>query len=100
MPDEELMIETAEHARAAGFPPALVLEPARGFHPWRDRRDGRRLVRYLAEQRFDVVHAFARVRHCDIYRTGGGSGGSTNPNTATTPNNNNANNANNAIIKE
>lgn len=64
----------AEHARAAGFPPALVLEPARGFHPWRDRRDGRRLVRYLAEQRFDVVHAWHSRDHALALLARRGSG--------------------------
>ena len=64
----------AEHARASGLAPALVLEAARGFHPWRDRRDGRRLVRYLADQRFDVVHTWHSRDHALALLARRGSG--------------------------
>jgi len=64
----------AEHARAAGFPASLLLEPGRGFHPWRDRRDGQRLVRYLADQRFDVVHTWHSRDHALTLLARRGSG--------------------------
>jgi len=58
----------AERARRAGLAPALVLERARGAHPWRDRRDAARLRERLGAGRFDVVHAWHTRDHVLAWR--------------------------------
>src|SRR5262245_51354531 len=58
----------ADHARAAGFGPAPVLERARGARPWRDRRDAVRLYERLRAGRFDVVHAWHTRDHVLCFR--------------------------------
>ncbi len=58
----------ADRARGAGLPPALLLERARGVHPWRDRRDAARLRERLRAGRFDVVHAWHTRDHVLSFR--------------------------------
>ncbi len=58
----------ADRARAAGLVPALVLERARGAHPWRDGRDAARLRQRLCAGRFDVVHAWHTRDHVLAWR--------------------------------
>src|SRR3972149_766429 len=53
----------ADRARGAGLAPTLVLERARGAHPWRDRRDAARLRERLRSGRVRAVHSSATRGH-------------------------------------
>lgn len=61
---------------AAGGPdpaPRLHLLPVpAAWQPWRVRAFSRRAARAAPRGAFDAVHAFARTRHQDLFRAGGG----------------------------
>ncbi|MBI3097127.1 MAG: glycosyltransferase family 4 protein [Planctomycetes bacterium] len=50
-----------------------VLGAAGGYAPLRWISFDRRAAKFLARNRFDLVHGFSRTTHQDIYRIGGGS---------------------------
>jgi glycosyltransferase involved in cell wall biosynthesis len=64
----------AARARAAGVDPVLELEPRRGVHPWRDRRDAKRLRQLLRQGGYDVVHSWHTRDHVLALRARRGLG--------------------------
>jgi UDP-glucose:(heptosyl)LPS alpha-1,3-glucosyltransferase len=60
---------------AAGSPNPKIqkVEVPTFWQPLRVTGFSRAVGRRVARQRFDVVHSFARTRHQDLYRAGGGS---------------------------
>ena len=54
-------------------PERIALRVPTAWQPTRVLAFSRAAARATAEARFDVVHGFARARHQDLYRAGGGS---------------------------
>jgi len=52
-----------ERAAEAGFESLVELRRARGWNPWRDRRDTAALRRLVVERRYDVVHTWHTRDH-------------------------------------
>lgn len=71
-PPEALEEARSKAAGAASLALERLVVP-RWWQPLRVRLFSRAAARAQAQQRFDVVHGFARTRQQDLYRAGGGS---------------------------